>query len=109
MRSKRAMVALEHGFDDNHSSDQMLVTLDAAITIADALTHLPFELNLWQAQNIWNALLHRQRSGRDRTGKDIGPQEWPEEWTAGFRELGTLLHISVDDLVVDEDAISAYK
>ena len=31
--------------------------LDRALALARTLTELPFELNLWQAQNIWYEIL----------------------------------------------------
>jgi len=100
-RIKRALVALEHGFAEEMPLELLMEPLETAINIAQSFKRLPFEVNLWQAQNIWNALLHRQRLGHDIS------EEWPEAWAARFRELGILLGISVDDIVVDEDAISA--
>ena len=45
-RMKRAMVELQ----DSSGSLEML---DRALSMARMLAELPFELNLWQAQNIW--------------------------------------------------------
>ncbi len=88
-RMKRAMVRLEAAVSgDDPSTGSALHT---ALTIAEALRSVPFEVNLWQAQNIWNDLL--QRSGTDY---------WPEEWREGFRKLGLALNIAVDRLVVEE-------
>jgi hypothetical protein len=103
-RIKSALVALEHGFAESLPLEYMLEPLDNAITIAQSFQQLPFEVNLWQAQNIWNALLHRQRLGNDANSAAL---PWPEEWSVRFRILGTLLGISVDDIVIDEGAISA--
>jgi len=103
-RIKRAMVALELGFAGDLPLEILLEPLGAALTIADAFQHLPFEVNLWQAQNIWNALLHRLRVRESLNHHEIAGLE---QWTDAFRHLGKLLGISVDDIVVDEDAINA--
>ncbi len=52
---------------------------------------MPFEVNLWQAQNIWNDLLRRYDS-----------TTWPQDWKEDFRRLGIALNIAVDRLVVEE-------
>jgi alpha-amylase/alpha-mannosidase (GH57 family) len=110
-RMKRAMVALERGFSDHMPYDKLTALLDSAITLAEAFAQLPFEVNLWQAQNIWNALLHRQRPASENSAPDHLAADdllqWPEEWASRFRELGSLLLISVDELVVDEEAFTA--
>ena len=49
------------------------------------------EVNLWQAQNIWNDLLRRSDNAF-----------WPAPFREGFRELGKALNISVDTLVIEE-------
>jgi hypothetical protein len=103
-RIKRAMVALELGFEDKQPLDSLSSPLDEAIRIADAFKHLPFEVNLWQAQNIWNSLLMRARDSRN---SPEGAVVWPDAWEERYKELGRLLWISVDDLVVDEDTVSA--
>ena len=36
---------------------------DRALTLARNLTELPFELNLWQAQNIWYEILRSSKDG----------------------------------------------
>ena len=51
---------------------------------------MPFDVNLWKAQNIWNDLFRR------------ATQLLVHEWTAGFKKLGEALNISVDQLVTDE-------
>ena len=86
-RMKRAMVALEAAAEKDRA---MKGALQTALTIAVGLHSMPFEVNLWQAQNIWNDLLRRS----DET-------YWPREWREGFRKVGLALKISVDDLVVD--------
>ena len=55
-RMKRAMVRLEAAAAGDPTAADALAT---ALTIADTLRTMPFEVNLWQAQNIWNDLLRR--------------------------------------------------
>jgi hypothetical protein len=52
---------------------------------------MPFEVNLWQAQNIWNDLLRR-----------FDNSSWAAEWKEDFRSLGIALNIAVDRLVIEE-------
>jgi alpha-amylase/alpha-mannosidase (GH57 family) len=87
-RMKRAMVRLEAAAEQQ--APQNLSILNETLAIAEALRTLPMEVNLWQAQNIWNDLLRRS----DAT-------YWSREWREGFRKVGLALNISVDDLVVD--------
>ena len=93
-RMKRAMVRLEAALEQQGSaqqSPQNLSVLNETLAIAESLRTLPMEINLWQAQNIWNDLLRRS----DET-------YWPREWRDGFRKVGLALNISVDDLVIDQ-------
>ena len=52
-RMKRAMVELQ-------MSAGSLEMLDRALALARTLVELPFELNLWQAQNIWYEILRNR-------------------------------------------------
>jgi len=53
---------------------------------------MPFDVNLWQAQNIWNELLrHTDRSNCSAQCK------------LDFKKLGEALYICVDQLAIDED------
>jgi hypothetical protein len=87
-RMKRAMVRLEAAAEQQ--SPMSLPILNETLAIAESLQTLPMEINLWQAQNIWNDLLRRSDA-------DYAPREWRE----GFRRIGLALNISVDDLVVE--------
>jgi hypothetical protein len=87
-RMKRAMVALEAAANMDRA---MKSALQAALTIATGLRTLPFDVNLWQAQNIWNDLFRR-----------FDNSYWSPEWKLAFRKLGEALYISVNELVVDE-------
>jgi alpha-amylase/alpha-mannosidase (GH57 family) len=92
-RMKRSMVRLEAAFETHASAQQgqqTLAILNETLAIADCLQTLPMEINLWQAQNIWNDLLRRS----DAT-------YWSREWREGFRKIGLALNISVDELVID--------
>ena len=87
-RMKRALVKLELPQDGG----ELITDLDDAIQLAENLRCLPFELNYWPAQNIWNDLLRRAAGG----------EKWSPEWRDKYRRLGHLLHIAVEELVVEE-------
>jgi alpha-amylase/alpha-mannosidase (GH57 family) len=87
-RMKRAMIRLEAAAAGEHPGT---AALHAALDIAGAIRTMPFEVNIWQAQNIWNDLLRR-----------VDPTYWPEEWKEGFKRLGEAMNIDVDELVVEE-------
>jgi alpha-amylase/alpha-mannosidase (GH57 family) len=87
-RMKRAMVRLEAAAEQQ--APQNLSVLYETLAIAETLRTLPMEVNLWQAQNIWNDLLRRS----DAT-------YWSREWREGFRKVGLALNLSVDALVID--------
>lgn len=85
-RMKRSMVAVEAA-----AAGQRMSVLAEAIAIAENLRTLPGQSNLWQAQNIWNEMLHRPES-----------RSWTGEWRDAFRRLGTALKIAVDELAWSE-------
>ena len=87
-RMKRAMVRLEAAAE--LQAPQNIAVLNETLAIAESLRTLPMEINLWQAQNIWNDLLRRS----DAT-------YWSREWRDGFRKVGNALNISVDEIVID--------
>jgi alpha-amylase/alpha-mannosidase (GH57 family) len=87
-RMKRAMVRLEAAAEQQ--APQNISILNETLAIAESLRTLPMDVNLWQAQNIWNDLLRRS----DAT-------YWSREWREGFRKVGLALNVSVDDLVID--------
>ena len=87
-RMKRAMVRLEGAAEQQ--TTHSLTVLNETLAIAESLRTIPMEINLWQAQNIWNDLLSRS----DAT-------YWSREWREGFRKVGLALNISVDELVID--------
>ena len=82
-RMKRAMLDLHESPED--------APLDNALLIARTIFELPFELNLWQAQNIWYD-----------TYSNLRENPPSEEWLEKLKELGRLIHISVEDIVSEE-------
>jgi alpha-amylase/alpha-mannosidase (GH57 family) len=75
--------------------------LEHALTLARTLRELPFELNLWQAQNIWYDTL--TKSNRFLLGVDASAAE---RWRESFLELGRQLSIAVEQLVVEEGSLA---
>ena len=80
-RMKRAMVELQ-------MSSGSLEMLERALVLARSVSELPFDLNLWQAQNIWYEILRTANYGLIALSKDDRPS-----WEKGFNELGTCLSI----------------
>ena len=80
-RMKRAMVELQ-------MSSGSLEMLERALVLARTLSELPFDLNLWQAQNIWYEILRTANYGLIALGKGDRPS-----WEKGFNELGSCLSI----------------
>jgi len=92
-RMKRAMVRLEASAAGDPSANGALIT---ALVVAETIHKMPFEVNLWQAQNIWNDLLRRSDTNY-----------WSAEWKEDFKKLGRAMNISVDQLVIEE-GVSAF-
>ncbi|MGA8041866.1 MAG: DUF3536 domain-containing protein [Terracidiphilus sp.] len=80
-RMKRAMLELQ-------VSAGSLEMLDRALTLAKTLEELPFELNLWQAQNIWYEILRASPTTLTALEEEDRPR-----WEADFSELGKCLSI----------------
>jgi alpha-amylase/alpha-mannosidase (GH57 family) len=80
-RMKRAMVELQ-------MSSGSLESLERALGLARTLVEMPFELNLWQAQNIWYEIL--RNSGYALTALAA---EDRQRWEKNFSELGSCLSI----------------
>ena len=79
-RMKRAMVELQ-------MSAGSLEMLDRALMLARTIAELPFDLNLWQAQNIWYEIL--------RTSSDALTSAWRGRASAmgeGFQRTRRLPH-----------------
>ena len=78
-RMKRAMVELQ-------MSAGSLEMLERALSLAHTLIELPFELNLWQAQNIWYDILRTSSYALTSQILDDRPR-----WDKDFNELGKCL------------------
>ena len=70
---------------------ESLHCVEDALLVARTLRELPFDVNLWQAQNLW---YDTYRYHRDM------PQS--AEWLEKMKELGRQLHIAVDSIVAEE-------
>ena len=80
-RMKRAMVELQ-------LSAGSLEMLDRALTLARTLVEMPFDLNLWQAQNIWYEILRTSDYALTALIDDDRAR-----WNKEFNELGSCLSI----------------
>jgi hypothetical protein len=94
-RMKRAMVELQ-------MTEGSLEMLDRALTLAQSLSELPFDLNLWQAQNIWYEIL----STSSHALTSLSPEE-RQRWDERFGGLGTCLKIDCASITADEAAVAA--
>ncbi|HEY1255878.1 MAG TPA: DUF3536 domain-containing protein [Terracidiphilus sp.] len=93
-RMKRAMIDLQ-------MSSGSLESLDRALALGRLLTELPFELNLWQAQNIWYEILRTSSYGLTALEAEDRPK-----WEKDFSELGACL--SIDCAAIrDQDPAAA--
>jgi len=87
-RMKRAMIELQ-------MSSGSFEILDRALTMARTLEELPFDLNLWQAQNIWYEI-HRASTYSLGT---LNSQD-RLRWEKSFNDLGACL--SIDTTAISE-------
>jgi alpha-amylase/alpha-mannosidase (GH57 family) len=95
VRMKRAMVELQ-------TSSGSLEMLDRALSLARTLTEMPFELNLWQAQNIWNEILRTSGHALTELSADDRPR-----WDRDFNELGTCLSFDTEAIRALQEADAA--
>lgn len=89
-RMKRAMIELQ-------MSSGSLEMIDRALTLARILVELPFELNLWQAQNIWYEILRTSSYALT----SLTPYDRPQ-WDRDFNELGTCLSIDCSSITAQD-------
>jgi alpha-amylase/alpha-mannosidase (GH57 family) len=94
-RMKRAMVELQ-------MSAGSLEMLERALILAKALVELPFELNLWQAQNIWYEILRTSSYALTAQIADDRPR-----WDKEFNELGKCLSIETTAITAPEQVVEA--
>ncbi len=92
-RMKRAMVELQ-------MSAGSLEMLERALTMARTLLELPFELNLWQAQNIWYEILRTSDYALTALADDDRPR-----WDRDFSELGGCLSIDCSAITAEDFAL----
>ena len=90
-RMKRAMVDLQ-------GSASSLEALDRTLALARALSELPFELNLWQAQNIWYEIFRTSGSALA-----LLEQEHRSRRVSDFGALGTCLKIDIESIHVEDE------
>jgi alpha-amylase/alpha-mannosidase (GH57 family) len=80
-------IALGFGEDPDN-----LETMDRLYSFVEVATNLPFEVNLWKAQNIYYGILQNQYPERVSAAcDDTGIGEWVEQ----FRILGDRLSVKV--------------
>ncbi len=94
-RMKRAMVELQ-------MSAGSLEMLERALTLARNLVELPFELNLWQSQNIWYDILGTASYALTALADVDRPR-----WDKNFSELGSCLSIDCASITADDVAVVA--
>ncbi len=80
-RMRRAMLELQ-------MSAGSLEMLDRSLSLAQMLIELPFDLNLWQAQNIWYEIFCTASHALTAQIADDRPR-----WNKGFNSLGACLSI----------------
>jgi len=89
-RMKRAMIELL-------MSSGSMEMLDRALTLARVFAELPFDLNLWQAQNIWYEILRTSSYALTSLTPDDRPQ-----WDKAFSELAVCLSIDPEAISVQD-------
>ncbi|HET6205781.1 MAG TPA: DUF3536 domain-containing protein [Terracidiphilus sp.] len=89
-RMKRAMIELL-------MSSGSLEMLERALTLARVFKELPFELNLWQAQNIWYEILRTSNYALT----SLTPEDRPL-WDKGFSDLAVCLSIDPEAITVQD-------
>jgi alpha-amylase/alpha-mannosidase (GH57 family) len=88
---KRAMLAL-------HASAGSLEVLSSALALARSLSELPFDLNLWQAQNLWYETLRKPNPAVDALSDDDH-----RHWEKDFDELGACLTFDTKAIRSDDE------
>jgi hypothetical protein len=70
--------------------------LEFSIELLQVLLELPFEVDLWETQNLWYRIL---REGHKPSQASALPDE--SGWSSRFAILGSMLNIDVEHLTVD--------
>jgi hypothetical protein len=89
---KRSMTELQ-------MSSGSLEILERALALARTVVELPFELNLWQAQNIWYEIRRTAGYGLIALAK-----EDRQRWEKGFNALGACLSIDCAAIAAQDPA-----
>jgi hypothetical protein len=74
--------------------------LERAHSLARILAELPFELNLWQAQNIWYEILRTSSYALTSQIAEDRP-----EWDKDFNELGKYLSIDTAAMLAPDQLV----
>jgi len=77
-----------------------LEMLDRALSLARTITELPFELNLWQAQNVWYEILRTSSYALTSQTAEDRPH-----WNKGFDELGKCLSIETTAMMAPDQLV----
>jgi alpha-amylase/alpha-mannosidase (GH57 family) len=93
-RMKLAMVELQ-------MSSGSIEMLDRALNLGRTLVELPFDLNLWQAQNIWYEIMRTSSYALT----SLAPESRPL-WDKDFAELGRLLSIDTSAIKVHDLSVA---
>jgi hypothetical protein len=87
---KRAMIELL-------MSSGSLEMLERALTLARIFKELPFDLNLWQAQNVWYEILRTSSYALTSLTADDRPL-----WENAFKKLALCLSIDPEAITVQD-------
>jgi hypothetical protein len=71
--------------------------LERALTLARVFAELPFDLNLWQAQNIWYEILRTSSYALTSLTPDDKPI-----WDKAFNELAVCLSIDPEAITLQD-------
>ena len=93
VRMKRAMVELQ-------LSAGSLEMLERALVLARTLGEMPFDLNLWQAQNIWYEILRSSTYALTSLEDEERPR-----WDKDFADLGACLSIDTEAVAGQEQLV----
>jgi alpha-amylase/alpha-mannosidase (GH57 family) len=94
-RMKRIMVELQ-------MSSGSMDTLDRALSLGRLLAELPFDLNLWQAQNIWYEILRTSSYALTALLAEDRPR-----WDQDFSDLGACLSIDCAAISTQDPALAS--
>ena len=89
-RMRRSMIELL-------MSSGSLEMLERAVTLARVFSELPFDLNLWQAQNIWYEILRTASYALTSLAPDDRPL-----WDKSFKELAVCMSIDPEAITVQD-------